>query len=296
MNNQCNCDCGDSVLKFTVKEINQILLESIINCSTRYSPAITLPLQLSLEEALPLVPDEYKSVCRILVFLNKDDTPKPEMWVYASKSPSEWLTLENWVQVPLGFSGIIDSDINDQSQNPVENQAIHKEFQKVVYSEQVRDIKIVDKAVGAYDNTLYLELIPMDKISTYQVQFPTKAPSPVAGDKYKFSVNVSTYLLGKAGIELARLYVIVRKKPDTEGAKVIFSSNYHTDEGESWEFVNGGFIGDGSVGFPLPADCDENIDIDMTFSEEGEYTVGFKFININGGNVVVDSQQTFHVI
>lgn len=291
MSNQC-C-CSDNVLYFTTSEINSILLDSIINCSTRYSQVRTSPIQLTLEEALSLVPDKYKSTCRVLVFLNKDEEPRPEMWVYGSRMPTDWLNPNKWLQIPIGSSGIVDTTIDPESKNPVEGSAIYKEFQKVVYSDQVRAIKVVDKAPGEYDDILYLEYKPMDEKSTYQIKLPADIQSPIAGEAYTLPVNLSTYILGENGIDFARLYINTIAKPDGD-SRVVVSSEY--PEGIINEFVNSGYIGNDSTGFSLKSDEDLTISLNLDFNLQGDYTVVFRVINIDGGSNLAELQYTFKVI
>lgn len=273
--------------------MNQILLDGIINCSTRYRSTISIPLQLTLEEALPLVSDKFKNTCRVLIFLNKGEPPKPEIWVFTSTLSTNWLNTEYWAQIPIGFSGVVDDNINSESINPVQNKTIFNEFQKVVYSEQVRDIKIVDKAPGVYDNTLYLEYLPMENKSIYQIQLPKNMESPVYGEPYKLPVNISTYILGESGIDFARLFINTQSRPFDE-SKVVIETEY--PEGVEYKFTDRGYIGNDATGFPLEEDANENVNLTLTFTDKGDYSMLFRVINIDGGSTLAEVEYNFQVI
>lgn len=294
MSNPCICGCnGDNTLLFSTKEINQILQDGIINCSTRYSEVVSVPLQLTLEEALPLIPDKFKSTCRLLIFLDKGEPPKPEIWAFSSKLVTDWLNLDYWVPVPIGFSGEVDDNINDESENPVQNKVIYQEFQKVIYSDPVRSIKVVEKAPGNYDDVLYLEYLPMESSSSYQITVPTDLKSPISEEEYQFPVNISTHILGEKGIDFSRLFIDTPVKP-FDDAKVAVYAEY--PEGVEYNFTNRGYIGNESTGFPLKQDEDTTINLNLTFTDKGEYSMIFKVINIDGGTTLAEYQYNFQVI
>lgn len=64
----CTCDCCNpdtpTTLNYTTKEINQILADGVINASVRYAPVGQNYLQLTLADALALVPDNYVYSCK----------------------------------------------------------------------------------------------------------------------------------------------------------------------------------------------------------------------------------------
>lgn len=97
----CTCDCCNpdtpTTLNYTTKEINQILADGVINASVRYAPVGQNYLQLTLADALALVPDKERTTVRILTFLNKDTQPKPEVWIYFGTDILTWSDATKWV-------------------------------------------------------------------------------------------------------------------------------------------------------------------------------------------------------
>ena len=105
----CTCDCCNpdtpTTLNYTTKEINQILADGVINASVRYAPVGQNYLQLTLADALALVPDKERTTVRILTFLNKDTQPKPEVWICRRQvvdKRKRWCELGN-LETNLGF-------------------------------------------------------------------------------------------------------------------------------------------------------------------------------------------------
>ena len=101
----CTCDCCNpdtpTTLNYTTKEINQILADGVINASVRYAPVGQNYLQLTLADALALVPDKERTTVRILTFLNKDTQPKAEVPVVANVTLKTMLIGEN------GLGGVV---------------------------------------------------------------------------------------------------------------------------------------------------------------------------------------------
>lgn len=117
----CTCDCCNpdtpTTLNYTTKEINQILADGVINASVRYAPVGQNYLQLTLADALALVPDKERTTVRILTFLNKDTQPKPEVWIYFGTDILTWSDATKWVELPIPDPGklskYLTSDIVD---------------------------------------------------------------------------------------------------------------------------------------------------------------------------------------
>ena len=101
----CTCDCCNpdtpTTLNYTTKEINQILADGVINASVRYAPVGQNYLQLTLADALALVPDKERTTVRILTFLNKDTQPKPEVWIYFGTDILTWSDATKWADFQL---------------------------------------------------------------------------------------------------------------------------------------------------------------------------------------------------
>lgn len=107
-------------LKFTIEEINQILSDGIINCSTRYCCQDGTYKPLTLSEAVVLVPDKYKTLLRIITFLNKDVPAQPEIWIYFGTSIFDWSNLDYWVNIPNAKKYTeLSKSLSDESINRV---------------------------------------------------------------------------------------------------------------------------------------------------------------------------------
>ena len=96
----CNQPTDDNILNYTVDEINKILYDSIINCSVRYSQCTVVIRNLTLNDAIILIPEKDRSINKLITFLNKDEKPKPELWVFGGSNVSEWLDISKWVNIP----------------------------------------------------------------------------------------------------------------------------------------------------------------------------------------------------
>lgn len=93
----CKC-CSSDKLDFTTKEINSILRDGVINVSLRYREGYWDPIdQLTLEEAIEKVPQDYRSPLRIIQFLNKEGYN--EMWTWRGLDvEKEWGDINFWVK------------------------------------------------------------------------------------------------------------------------------------------------------------------------------------------------------
>ena len=93
----CKC-CSSDKLDFTTKEVNSILRDGVINVSLRYREGYWDPIdQLTLEEAIEKVPQDYRSPLRIIQFLNKEGYN--EMWTWRGLDvEKEWGDINFWVK------------------------------------------------------------------------------------------------------------------------------------------------------------------------------------------------------
>lgn len=93
----CKC-CSSDKLDFTTKEVNSILRDGVINVSLRYREGYGDPIdQLTLEEAIEKVPQDYRSPLRIIQFLNKEGYN--EMWTWRGLDvEKEWGDINFWVK------------------------------------------------------------------------------------------------------------------------------------------------------------------------------------------------------
>lgn len=93
----CKC-CSSDKLDFTTKEVNSILRDGVINVSLRYREGYWDPIdQLTLEEAIEKVPQDYRSPLRIIQFLNKEGYN--EMWTWRGLDvEKEWSDINFWVK------------------------------------------------------------------------------------------------------------------------------------------------------------------------------------------------------
>ncbi len=93
----CKC-CSSDKLDFSTKEVNSILRDGVINVSLRYREGYGDPIdQLTLEEAIEKVPQDYRSPLRIIQFLNKEGYN--EMWTWRGLDvEKEWGDINFWVK------------------------------------------------------------------------------------------------------------------------------------------------------------------------------------------------------
>lgn len=191
----CTCDCCNpdtpTTLNYTTKEINQILADGVINASVRYAPVGQNYLQLTLADALALVPDKERTTVRILTFLNKDTQPKPEVWIYFGTDILTWSDATKWVELPIPDPG---------------------KLSKYLTSDIVDGIQVVENAPGVEDNILYFEYEPIPDTATYgfQIGFEStpKAEVPVVAN-----VTLKTMLIGENGLDGVVCIFGVTEKP-----------------------------------------------------------------------------------
>lgn len=114
----CTCPCcepeEEDVLKFTIKEINQILLDGIINVSYRFSQD-GVPIQTNLVGAISLIPEKYRTSLRIITFFN--ESGKPEIWLFTGGSSDSFENLSYWIRIyrpsTLIHGGYSNTDYNN---------------------------------------------------------------------------------------------------------------------------------------------------------------------------------------
>lgn len=98
--NPCNCPCCDpseeDVLKYTIKELNQILADGIINVSVRFAQNNEL-FYTDIAGAVQVIPEKYRTPLRILTFLN--NSHKPEIWMYTGDSPEDFGNMNLWIRL-----------------------------------------------------------------------------------------------------------------------------------------------------------------------------------------------------
>ena len=122
-------------IQYSIPEMNQRLFDSIINASIRYgctcnqadgSTSFYLR-QFNLADVLPLVPDKDKTPLRILTFLNKENPPQAEMWIFFSKNSTDWMNVSYWKKLPINDDftkiytslGNLQKALTDESTNRV---------------------------------------------------------------------------------------------------------------------------------------------------------------------------------
>jgi hypothetical protein len=149
-------------LKFTIEEINQILSDGIINCSTRYCCQDGTYKPLTLSEAVVLVPDKYKTLLRIITFLNKDVPAQPEIWIYFGTSIFDWSNLDYWVNIPNAKKYTeLSKSLSDESINRVnadqdlrlriDNEAINRANADADLSRRIDEIEPGGGGGGDYE-------------------------------------------------------------------------------------------------------------------------------------------------
>lgn len=269
----CTCDCRNpdtpTTLNYTTKEINQILADGVINASVRYAPVGQNYLQLTLADALALVPDKERTTVRILTFLNKDTQPKPEVWIYFGTDILTWSDATKWVELPIPDPG---------------------KLSKYLTSDIVDGIQVVENAPGVEDNILYFEYEPIPDTATYgfQIGFEStpKAEVPVVAN-----VTLKTMLIGENGLDGVVCIFGVTEKP-SEAATVTYKA---TDSlGQEHTYVNSGTWGP-PEGFNIPADYEAITPWTITFSEPGIYKSFNKLVDAKEGTLYAELYTTIQV-
>lgn len=149
-------------LKFTIEEVNQILSDGIINCSTRYCCQDGTYKPLTLSEAVVLVPDKYKTLLRIITFLNKDVPAQPEIWIYFGTSIFDWSNLDYWVNIPNAKKYTeLSKSLSDESINRInadqdlrlriDNEAINRANADADLSRRIDEIEPGGGGGGDYE-------------------------------------------------------------------------------------------------------------------------------------------------
>lgn len=266
-----NCDCGcnpdpscnpDQELDFTVKEMNEILADGIINASVRYTPCKGTYLPLTLADALMLVPDKDKQVTRIITLMNKDENPKPEIWIFRGKSVMDWLNPEAWVNIPLpSVMGL----------------------NKYTISASVRGIEVTEKAPLVKDDVLYFEYEPLPLVSEYGFQVNFENP-PQENIGVITDVTLATTYIGENGIKRVRILFGVKSKP----AGSFVRATAMDSAGQIHTFIDQGYWGPPN-GFDLPSEYAEITPFTLTFSKKGLYELYYKLVEVASGRIVIES-------
>lgn len=96
----CICPCcepeEEEALKYSIKELNQILADSIINVSWRYA-VDGVPIHTDILGAISKIPIKYRTPLRILTFLNAQG--RPEIWLYTGEDSSHFGDLTFWTKL-----------------------------------------------------------------------------------------------------------------------------------------------------------------------------------------------------
>lgn len=280
---ECSCPPG-STLDFTVREMNQILAGSFINCSTRYTACdcdcaeYPLPLRLlTLEEALPLIQEKERGSGKLISFLNKDKdpntgkpTPHVELWLYQGTTITTWFDTTKWVQMPVPVSS---------------NKGNY------IVSSTIRAIEVVDAAPGDMDNILYLEYEPLPENASYRFTFAVDEKNLYDKEDTPVRVTLSTFLIGKEGVNRVRILFGVNEKPSNEATVTIKSTD---SEGNELEFIDRGYWGP-SYGFDMPVEYEVTTDAKLNFSEPGTYSLFAKLVQVDSGQVYTELDQKVEV-
>lgn len=179
---QCKC-CSSDKLDFTTKEVNSILRDGVINVSLRYREGYWDPIdQLTLEEAIEKVPQDYRSPLRVIQFLNKESYN--EMWTWRGTDvEKEWGDVNFWVKFTDDNTIVNESHLEDGAVTTlkVAEGAITKEK----LSQELQDT-LANKAV-VFIFEPYLGPTALENI-------------PKLIQEYKTDKNKSVFLVYKDGI------------------------------------------------------------------------------------------------
>lgn len=165
----CKC-CSSDKLDFTTKEVNSILRDGVINVSLRYREGYWDPIdQLTLEEAIEKVPQDYRSPLRIIQFLNKEGYN--EMWTWMGLDvEKEWGDINFWVKSTDDNTIIDEVHLKDGA---VTTPKIAKEA--------VTAVKIAPLSVG--ESRIKGSAVTTPKIANEAVTTPKIADRAVTYDK-----------------------------------------------------------------------------------------------------------------
>lgn len=272
---ECNCGCGcddctcnEPTLNYTVKEINDILADGIINASVRYSNCKGTYIPLTLSEALMLVPDKEKQVTKIITLMNKEEEPQPEIWMFKGKSVMDWLNPEYWSNIPIPtVSGL----------------------SKYITSASVKGVEVTDKAYLRQDNVIYFEYEPLPLRSSYGFKVEWES-QPLANTPVIANVTLETTYIGQNGLDRVRILFGVDKKPDN--SQVMISAV--DSMGNKWDFIDQGYWGPPS-GFNIPVEYIATTITTLTFTQSGEYELFCKLISVDSGLVQTEQVVTVYV-
>ena len=158
----CKC-CSSDKLDFTTKEVNSILRDGVINVSLRYREGYWDPIdQLTLEEAIEKVPQDYRSPLRIIQFLNKEGYN--EMWTWRGLDvEKEWGDINFWVK------STDDNTIIDEVHLKDGAVTTPKIADGAVTSDKIADYAVIGKKIasGAITNDkIAVGSVSIDKLNT----------------------------------------------------------------------------------------------------------------------------------
>lgn len=269
MAENCNCGCPDCTcnedsqeLNYSVREMNDILADGIINASVRYTRCKGTYIPLTLADALALVPDKDKQVTKIITFMNKDEDPKPEIWIFKGKSIMDWLNPTAWVNVPLpSVSGL----------------------NQYITSVSVRGVEVTEKAPLQKDDVIYFEYEPLPQYSEYGFEVSMES-QPQENIPVVANVTLATTYIGENGLKRVKVLFGVNSKPTDSHVKASATDSL----GITHEFVDQGYWGP-PAGFDISAEYAETTPFTLTFTKSGNYQLYYKLIEVSTGKAVVES-------
>lgn len=244
----------DNVIKFSLEEINKILSEAPINASQRFSLVPGQTVYFSLDEVIPIIPEEDRSLGKAITFLNHNNPPQLELWYFRGDSLGQWMDLSKWVSIPIALSG----------------------ESSYIVSSKVRSIEVVEKAPAQMDNILYFQYDTLPDHSTYDFEllFTSKVEPKVAASGY---ITLYTRMLGASGYDRTRVIMSITSKPDNSSVTGVIKD---PDE-VSYEFDNNAWLSP-AAGIPVTTDEELIYSFNLTFSDFGDYVVNFKLVQLTG--------------
>lgn len=254
---RCAPDCScteDNTIMFTLEDINKILSEAPINASQRFSTIPGQTVYYSLDEVLPIIPEDERSLGKSITFLNHDATPQLEVWYFKGESLGQWLDLTKWVSLPIALSGAANN----------------------IFSSSVKSIEVVEHAPAQMDNVLYFQYdtIPANSSYDFELIFTSQLNCviPVTG-----LLTFYTRILGEKGYDKVRVIMSVTSKPD--GASV--KGTVTDPDNNEYEFDNNAWLSP-ATGIPVTADEELIYNLNLTFSNAGTYVVNIKLVETTG--------------
>lgn len=280
---ECQCPPG-TTLDFSVREMNQILAGSVINCSTRYTACdcecseYPLPLRLlNLEEALPLIQEKERGPGKLISFLNHDKDPNTgepdphvELWLFQGTTITKWFDTTKWVQMPVPVSS---------------------KKSNYLVSSSIKAIEVVEVAPGDKDNILYMEYEPLPENATYRFSLGIDENNLYDHEDTVAQVTLSTIFIGKEGLERVRILFGVDSKPSNEAFVTIKATD---SMGIEYEFTDRGYWGP-SYGFNIPVEYEVTTEATLNFSDPGIYKLMAKLVSVDSGMIYAAFEQEVEV-